>query len=267
MEEPERAPLKGKIKHRLSTPKKPSTLQQITEDCVLKHCEPDTPFWKAGLKIQNSIRCQYYRAITLKPEKARPWTYALNCRPSGFSVTPFTQACKNPKVCPWCFCRRLLKIRDALMEPSLKIRKLHRLVVWIRRLPIKRDPPFFRADYGPHTWCNAAVTAQLVIPIYDAATAGLILRHVGFQLIPKKGMDYATNLKRSCVNPPLGSIQFNDVNRDTIHEAFKSALLLPWLDLYLMDHLEHFIQLIDLYPKKQLMRISRYNKTREPSGD
>ena len=267
MEEPKRESLKGTVKHRLLPPKRRNYLQQITEDCILRHCEPDMPFWKAGLRLQNSIRCQYYRAIALKPEKIRSWTYAFNCRPSGFSVTPFTQACKNPKVCPWCFCRRLLKIQEALLAPDLKIRNLHRLVVWNRRVPVGNDLPFFRANYGPHTWCNAAVTAQLVIPIFDKVTSGLILRHVGFQLIPRQNTDYAKNLKRQCVNPPLQSIQFNNVDRDTIQRAFKATLLLPWLDLYLQDNLEHFIKLIDLYPNKQLMRISRFNPEGEQHGD
>lgn len=251
--------LKGTVKHQLSLPKKRQPIRQITQSCILDHCEPDTDKpWRAALRIQKSVRGQYYRSITEHPGQALNFTYALNCPPSGFHVTPWTRPCLNHKVCPWCFARRLVKIYDALREPDPRIRNLHRLVAWQREVPATAELPFFRPDIGPHSWLNALVTVQLVVPFYHASTGIFRLRHIGIQLVLKENMDFAERLKRSCVNPSLSSFTYNTVTSSNIYKVFNTVMKFPWLDLYLSDNLEHFEKLTNIYPRQNLLRISQY---------
>ena len=251
--------LKGTVKHQLSLPKKRQPIRQITQDCVLDPCEPDLPtLWQKALRIQLSIRCQYYRSITEHPDQALNFTYALNCPPSGFHVTPYTNVCNQYKVCPWCFARRLVKIYDALMKPGPKARPVQRLVAWQRNLPITAELPFFRANYGPHTWLNAKVTTQLVVPYYVAASNTFRLRHIGIQVSPNADIDFAKKLKRNCVNPSLHIFTYNTVTPTNIYKVFNTVMKFPWLDLYLSENREHFETLMNMYPRQNLLRISQY---------
>ena len=162
---------KSTVQHKLTMTKFNTPIRQITQKCILEHCEPEIKEpWHAAARLQLSIRCQYYRAIEKNKSKALTLTYALNCPPSGFTVKPYTNTCERHHVCPWCFSRRLVKIYDALMKPSIKIRKFHHLVVWQRTVPFNRKLPFFLPHRGPHAWVHAAVTTQIVVPYFDINT-------------------------------------------------------------------------------------------------
>lgn len=258
IEEPEEK-RKSTVKHELSILDTPSPLQHITQGCILDYCEPGIKEpRRAALRIQRSIRGQYYRIIEAHPDQAYRLTYDLNCPPCGFYVQPWTRPCRHCNVCPWCFARRLLNVFNALMEPERKIRLLHRLVVWYREVPAGSELPFFRSNYGPHTWLNASVSAQSVIPYFHAATASFRLRHVGIHLTPKREMDFESRLSRSCVNPPVTSFTYNTTNPDNIYKVFNTVMRFPWLDLYLVDNRNRFEELMDLYRGQKLLRISRY---------
>jgi len=247
------------VRHKLATLSTKGPIHKITKGCVLDHCEPDEEKpWRQGLKIQQSIRGQYYRTIAVHPGQAYKLTYGLNCPPCGFFVTPWTRPCRNHRVCPWCFARRLVGIYDALREPEPKIRNLCRLVAWQREMPIGGELPFFRANYGPHTWLNAKVTVQLVVPYLHVATGNFRLRHVGIQLIPRSEVDFDAKLKRNCVNPALQVFNYNTAMPTNIYKAFNTVLKFPWLDLYLAENRDKFENLMDMYPKQKLLRISRY---------
>jgi len=251
---------KSTVRHTLNVLRVKDPIQPITQGCILDHCEPDIKeHWRQALRIQKSIRGQYYRMIAAHPEQAHSLTYKLNCPPSGFYVMPWTQTCENPRACPWCFARRLRNVYDVLMGPNRKFRILHRLVGWHREVPIDGKLPFFRADYGPHLWLKASVTVQMVVPFFQAATGSLQLRHIGIQLTSKKEWDFAEKLKRNCVNPPLTSFTYNTTNPANTYKVFNTVMRFPWLDLYLASNRGHFEKLMDLYPKQQLLRISRYN--------
>ena len=172
---------------------------------------------------------------------------------------PWTKPCKNCRTCPWCFARRLRYVYDVLMGPNRKFRILHRLVAWHREVPVTDTLPFFRADYGPHLWLKASVTVQMAVPFFQAATGSLQVRHIGIQLTSKKEWDFAEKLERNCVNPSLTSFTYNTTNPANIYKVFNTVMRFPWLDLYLADNREHFEKLMDLYPNRQLLRISRYD--------
>jgi len=255
---------KSTIKHRLDTLTTRNPIQQITQGCLLDHCEPDIQEpWRAALRIQKSIRGQYYRTIAAHPGQALSLTYGLNCPPCGLYVTPWTRPCRNHRVCPWCFARRLLLVYEALTESERKIRILHRLVAWHRDVPAEGKLPFLRANYGPHTWLNSIVSVQMVVPYFHAPTASFRLRHIGIHVSPKKEMDFAERLKRNCVNPSVTSFTYNSVTPANIYKVFNTVMRFPWLDLYLVDNQGHFEKLMDLYRGQKLLRISRY----KPKGE
>lgn len=263
--------LKGTIKQQLSTLKAPSgrPIRRITRSCILDHSEPDMPKpWLAALRMQQSIRCQYYRSIAQHPDQALDLTYALNCPPSGFEVRPYTRQCRKPNVCPWCFARRLEKVYRAIMETDSKIRNCCQLISWIRTAYAGDKLPFFRANYGPHQWFDAALTIQLVMPYFDARKDSFHLRHVGFQLIPKEEVLIQRKLARNCINPPIAGIYHSvEVTRELTYEVLARYTKLPWLDLYLSDNLDRFETIMNLYPRQKLLRISRSKPKGEKRGD
>jgi len=134
-------------------------------------------------------------------------------------------------------------------------------------LPLTDKLPFFRANYGPHTWCDAAVTAQLVVPTYREATELIELVHVGFQLVPRKQDDTEKRLARAVINPSLHVKQITRVTSTGILNAFSNTLQFPWLDVCPADNLEHFVKLLDIYPNQKLMRISRYKSRGDANGN
>ena len=251
-------PLKGTVSHNLSQ-MDPHPIQWITRKCILESVDKNArKHWHTTASdLQRSIQFQYYRTITRYPERRLPLTYALDCRPSGFNATPFTQACQIRRVCPWCFVRSLLPVYDALLEPDVKIQNLHSFLLWKRRLTPWVKLPFFRPDRGPHAWCKALVTAQIVMPFYHQPSNAIMMEHVGFQIIPK-GTDYENLLKRSTIHPELTCIQLKSATPATIVKAFGATLNFNWSDLYLADNLDYFIQLLDGFKHQKMVRLSRY---------
>lgn len=262
---------KATIHHRIIRLKKFHPSQKIMIDLVRLIIKEhgDDSIWVLMRRLQQAVRCQYYRAIADNPTRALDFTYALNCPPSGCKVEPHTRHCKNPRVCPWCFCRRTLKVYDALMEPGHKIRNLNNLVFWQRTVPVTSKLPFFRANYGPHTWLNATVTTQIVSPFYDRTANDVRLNHMGIQLVPKtkNREDILRKLDRLSVNPKLTVKLSRNTEQKGIFRFLSQYGFTPWSDLYLAENLEHFIKILDIYPNKKLMRISRYNPLRKNNGD
>jgi len=260
-------PLKGTVRHTLSK-MDPHPIQWITRKCILEPNDKDArKHWHTSASdIQRLMQFQYYRAITRYPERRRELTYALNCRPSGFKTAPYTQACKLRRVCPWCFSRGLLSVYDALLEPDAKIQNLHSLLLWKRRLTPGINLPFFRPDRGPHAWCKALVTAQIVVPFYHQPSDAIMMEHIGFQIIPKD-IDYAKLLKRNTVHPELNCIQLKSATPSTIVKAFGVCLSFNWTDLYLKANLDRFIELLDGYKNQRMVRVSRYKPKGENCGD
>lgn len=259
---------KKTVKHSLSKLVTSNPIQSITQGCILSHCEPAIRDpGHAALRIQMSIRGQYYRVIKANPERALELTYKLNCPPCGFYVTPWTQPCLDYKVCPWCFTRRLLQVYEELMRPERKIRILHRLVAWSRDVPLENKLPFFRPDTGPHKWLNATTSVQMVVPYLDSRTVSPRLRHIGIHLSPKRDLDFAARLRRNCVNPAVNAFTYNTVNPENIYRVFNTVMRFPWLDLYLAENREHFENFMDLYPRQKLLRFSRYKSKGEECGN
>lgn len=221
--------------------------------------------------LQQVYRNQFYRAITATPEKRRPYTYGLNCPPCGFNAQPKTKTCKNPKICPWCFVRlRLIKTYRALLEVPANSRKGHQLIVWRRIVSDNGKLPFLRANYGPHTWCKALVTVQIVVPfVNEHASQGqtkIQLCHAGVQVVPNN-CNFKKELDRYCIRPMLTSKSFGEVNPDNVVKALAESLRLEWMALYRPYNLESFQSLIHGFKNSQLIRISSFKAEKVDAVD
>ena len=252
--------LSGNIKHVL-TPCKETTALRLLRDGVLRvflppHNQSDIARTYA---LQWACQQQYFRLMTADPERVLEYTYCRNCPPVGFSVSPMTRRCGNSGVCPWCFVlRRLLPVYDALIEVPKEIRLQQDVLVWRRALPYTpTDLPFFRSDYGPHQWCQALVTAQLVIPFIAYTTSKLQLNHVGIQIVPRES-DCEKQLVRRIIQPALQVRRFNGATADNIIQAMSVSLHLPWMALADFENKLQFELLLDGFKKSRLMRITYY---------
>jgi hypothetical protein len=232
---------------------------QLLRTCVLsglgfeRHLSVD----EQALVLQKHMRYQYYRLIAKQPELRLTHTYHLNCPPPGFDVRPLTRSCNQPRVCPWCFVRRwLLPIYREFLAVPKELRMEHTVLAWQRQLPYTESPPFFRANYGPHQWCQSLASAQLVLPWYQGDS--LIYRHVGFHLVPKD-LDYRAALTRRVVKPAVTIKAYPQVVALSIVKALLSATQLPWLDLFEREQLVKFQLLASLGKGKfRLLRINKY---------
>ena len=252
--------LSGNIKHVL-TPCKETTALRLLRDGVLRvflppHNQSDIARTYA---LQWACQQQYFRLMTADPERVLEYTYCRNCPPVGFSVSPMTRRCGNSGVCPWCFVlRRLLPVYAALMQVPKAIRLQQDVLVWRRVLPYTpNDLPFFRSDYGPHRWCQALVTAQLVIPFINYTTSHLLLHHIGIQIVPSES-DCEKQLVRRSVKPGLHVQRFKGAPGSNIIRAIALNLQLPWLELLDARNLLQFQTLLDGFKKSRLMRITYY---------
>ena len=252
--------LSGNIKHVL-THRKETTALRLLRDGVLRvflppHNQSDIARTYA---LQWACQQQYFRLMTDDPKRVLEYTYRRNCPPVGFSVSPETRRCSNPRVCPWCYVlRRLLPVYDALMEVPEEIRKSQDILIWRRFLPYSTaDLPFLRSDYGPHQWCEALVTAQLVIPFIHERTHQLQLSHVGVQLVSSES-DGEQQLVRRSVRPVLEVRRFKGATSGRIIKAMSVILHLPWLALADFQNQLQFQTLLDGFKKSRLMRITYY---------
>ena len=253
---------KSTIEFKLTPKTKPSLM--LLRYCILDGMPKDygnTDLAKTQVLLK-AYRGQYYRAITATPEKRRPYTYALNCPPSGFEVHPTTKTCKNPKVCPWCFVRlRLVKAYRALLAVPNWAREGHQIVAWQRIVLDNEKVPFLRANYGPHTWCDALVTVQMVVPFVNEhvpqGQPKVQLIHAGIQIVPEN-CNLKKELGRYCIQPPLQSGKFGEVTPANVVKALAAVLRLGWMALYRDSNLEAFEYLVHGFKSSQLIRISPY---------
>ena len=278
--EPEKSDKEKKrktIDHKLSTMKK-HPIRLLTEQCLLEtypalpnspelfRPKPDNSYSAKAYRAQKALRWQYYRMITERPDERQRLTYCLNCRPSGFIVTPHTITCGNTRVCPWCYVRRLYSGYQELMNVDPKIRNLYSLLTWKREVPLSEKLPFFRTQYGPHQWCKALVTVQYAIPTLSPVTGNLTLLHVGFQVVPK-GLDYDKLMTRNAVNPAVSCRWDEKITSGSVILAMRKSVTLPWAELLHADQLNQFMQLYDWNPGARLVRVSRVKQKGEKSGN
>ena len=253
---------KSTIEFKLTPKAKPSL--KLLRQCILDEMPKDygrTDLAKTQVLLK-AYRGQYYRAITATPEKRRPYTYALNCPPCGFEVHPKTKTCRNPKVCPWCFVRlRLVKAYRALLAVPNWAREGHQLIAWRRHVLDDGKLPFLRANYGPHTWCDALVTVQMVVPfVNESVTQGqpkVQLIHAGIQIVPKN-CDLRKELGRYCIRPALKTRNFGEVTPSSVMKALAAVLRVEWMALYRNYNLDAFEYLVHGFKRSQLIRISPY---------
>lgn len=246
------------------TPKAKSPSLLLLRHCLLDKMPQNygsTDLAKAQVLL-NAYRYQYYRAITAQPENRRAYTYALNCSPSGFNALPKTKTCKNPKVCPWCFVRlRLLKAYRALLAVPVSEREGYQVVAWRRFVLDDGKLPFLRSNYGPHTWCDALVTVQMVVPFVNEnvpqGQPKVQLCHSGIQIIPKD-CEISKELNRYCIRPALQGKEFGKVTPENIVKAMVAVLRLEWMALYRPHNLDAFEDLVKGFKRSQLIRISPY---------
>jgi hypothetical protein len=246
------------------TPKAKSPSLRLLRNCVLSEMPKDygsTDLAKTQVLLK-AYRNQYYRAITADPSKRRPYTYALNCLPCGFTTHPQTKTCKNPRVCPWCFVRlRLVKAYRALLAVPDWARDGHQVVAWKRLVLDDGKLPFLRANYGPHTWCDALVTVQMVVPfVNESVTQGqpkVQLCHAGVQVVPES-CNLKKELGRYCIQPPLKAGKFGEVTPANVVKALAGLLPLEWMALYRDYNLDAFEYLVHGFKRSQLIRISPY---------
>ncbi len=257
--------MKGAIKHRFATPEFPA-LARVARVCVTDPivADPSTTSIKstlsATLALQFAIRGHYFQATKFNPSKVRKYAYALNCPPSTFHVTPYTNLCKNSRVCPWCFSRRMFKVFCVLTKPPLKIRKSSKLLLWRRDCRVTDGLPFLPSTRGPHQWCDASVTVQLMLPIFNPHIQSFHLRHIGIQVVPKTTTNSHINRKVNRKNgqQPLVVGTLPSCTHADILKAFKASVQIPWMTLYEPENFPHFIDLLGMFPRQQLLRISRY---------
>ncbi|TWU18565.1 hypothetical protein Poly21_07290 [Allorhodopirellula heiligendammensis] len=256
-------PLKGVVRHAFAKSSYPA-LAQVTRSCVTDAmiANPELRWIHkhlgATLALQFAIRGHYLKAITYNYKLAKKYTYDMNCPPSGFDVTPYTKLCGNSRVCPWCFSRRMFDVFRVLTEPSLRVRKVSKMVIWKRSLPLTDELPFLPSTRGPHQRCKALATAQLMIPTFNPHTQSFYLSHVGIQVVPKTTTGVIDKVNHKNDGPPLHVKEAPSCTHAGILMALKASSRIPWMDLYEPDNFPHFIDLLDMYPRKQLLRISRY---------
>ena len=252
--------MSGKIEHVLRFCGETTALW-LLRGCVFRSfpAEYSTSDIVRAYGLQRAFQQQYFRLTTENPNRVLEYAYRLNCPPVGFSVSPMTRRCSNPRVCPWCYVlRRLLPVYDALMEVPEEIRKSQDILIWRRFLPYSTaDLPFLRSNYGPHQWCEALVTAQLVIPFIHERTHQLQLSHVGVQLVSSES-DGEQQLVRRSVWPVLEVRRFKGATSGRIIKAMSVILHLPWLALADFQNQLQFQTLLDGFKKSRLMRITYY---------
>jgi len=255
------------VQHKLEVMKQ-HPIRGLTQFVVLDAFDPDpkhTSLFKA-YDLQRRLRTQYYRLVKSQSDRRRKLTYCINCRPTGFTVSPWTMACRGRRVCPWCYVRRLYTGYQELMTVDAKIRNLHSLLAWRREVPATDKLPFFNTQYGPHQWCEATRTLQYVIPKWNVRLNELTLLHVGFQAIPKD-FDYESALTRRAVNPSVRMRLYPKYTSSSAITALSEFTRLDWRYLVYHKHFFQFATLHDWNPGAKLFRVSGAQPKGENRGD
>lgn len=219
--------------------------------------------------FQRSYRYQLYRLIEAHPDQRRSLTYALNCRPTGVRAKPYTIACQNRRVCPWCFIRKLGKLREILMAVPLKIRNCSQLLMWKREIvsPRQNELPFFLPlqKGGPHLSLKAYLTSQLALPCIGVQSL-FCLAHISFQIIPPN-----QNVSQKLFDAAGETIPFHvfsEASDENILQALTSSCRLDWFSLFEKQNFKIFEELYYSYPKNHLLRTAKnYTNPKEESED
>jgi len=228
--------------------------------------------WQSQLGFaRKAYQVQLYNLITDRPQEKHSLTYCVNCRPSGVRVRPYTIACQNRRVCPWCFIRRLDILRIEILKVPTKIRNCNRLLMWKRELPYSGHAslPFFSTRYyGPHKLLDAFLTSQFMFPFLDDS-GSLTVTHIGFQIIPK-----ASNVSRDLFGkqphtiPRMPYHVFDDASDTNVLTAMQSSCRFKWAAAFDKRNFHAFKELFYSYPKQRFIRTSKnYKKEGETRGE
>ena len=248
---------KSTVAHTLKRTGKNPEFDLLSRSVLSPLLSPETSPTTTASYLQRSARFQYYRAITADPDNRYALTYCLNCNPAGFTVSPVTRSCNNPKVCPWCFVRRrLVPAYKALMD--VPDHDQCQLLYWRRSLPGNlSELPFFSAKLGPHQWNHAKATVQMALPGIDEKSGGLRLFQVGMQVIHDRVFAWKQMTKRT-VESPFSFKGYNAATSDNIIECIGEVTQLPWLTLFTAEQLPNFQSLLAPTGKSRLIRINQY---------
>jgi len=255
-------------------PKRDSAQYYMLQDLLLEEFsktrgESKKPVLTQLSNFQTVFRYQLYRYITKYPENRHSLTYVLNCRPPGVEVSPYTIACQNRRVCPWCFVRRLHRVYCDLVKVPTQIQNRSRLLVWKRLVPMRHEtdplPMFGRSNFDVHVKAKAYHTTQFALPFIAGPldTNTFCWHHVGFQLVPLdfEPKDFFLH-KHLFKLPHISTHLFReDFSEKLVLKAISSSCRLDWNSLLAKSNFEQFDRLFDAYPKKRFVRTSKtYNK-------
>lgn len=262
--------IKGIISHALRYRGGKSLTFQLLRHCVLA-AVPDLPVGSDLQRIatmQKRLQDQYRTLIAADPDNRLKYTYCANCPPCGVIANPPTRVCNRPNVCPWCFVRRRLKLMcKALLEVSEEKRKMLMPLCWARDFQRESDIAFFCSGTGPHVWCKATRTTQLLAPRIVNQVLGF--RQLIFQLVPKD-----VQLAVICSKRPIRGLAAR-LHAAADQEAEASGLIKTltklkggaWQPICLAPNVELFSALwrINSNTKQRWLRITKNEET--PNDD
>lgn len=263
--------VKGVVKHTLIYKRcKPTKAFRLLEQGVLAglagpQVRPSYSVKTRTLWLKKMFRIQYLRVIAQDPEQRLAYVYRMNCRPPGFHVQPRTIVCNRPQLCPWCYVRDwLMPVVQALLKVPEELRAECRMIGWRRKLRFREQLPFFRANYGPHQWCRALVSAQIVLPWVPNAAGQATRYHFGLQLVPKD-CDYRAALTRRSVRPGLRMQEYGTTPA-TLVQAVAKVTQVNWLELCQEANVGLLLRAgTTQKPRQRLLRINHFKSTKEIS--
>jgi hypothetical protein len=263
---------KATITHKLLLSKKQPVDFVLLRECFLRLLpnpayNKDYPNANKNLSqiylLQSAYRSQMYRLIAADKQNRLNYTYQLNCRPAGVWANPRTKFCFQNRQCPWCATRQIVSVYRALVATPAEIKQQSKLVGWVRDLPYNAsDLPFFSGKYGPHQWCDARVTVQIVVPrlVYTDAV-NLVFRHIGLQYVPA-GLDYPAALTKRLRRFGCNNVKFLQPNpedkKSVTLQLLRQAFQFNWLLLFQPEHLPLFQALNMDFKKQRFVRINKY---------
>lgn len=255
-------PIKGRVGHELKIIDRKTIGFRLLKTCVLRRMVNSAQRFEVEMakSLQRDLQYQNYRLLRKNPNKRLALTYRLNCRPVGFSTEPWTRVCNRARFCPWCFVRRrLLPAYKALMSVPKDIRVDSQVIGWRRMLPLTDRLPFFQANYGPHQWCNAKASVQIVMPWFHPENDRLIYYHCGLQIVSRDCL-FRDALTRRAVEPALESGNCPQAFSDDVVKIISDTMALPWTDLFCAERFEQFEKLVEVseISAPRLLRIQPY---------
>ncbi len=185
-------------------------------------------------------------------------TYAANCPPPVFYVEPATRICFNSKVCPWCFTRlRMLPIYNELLAARSRLKRGYRIAILTSSFdagtPVE-DMFFDRRK--AHRWAKSLMTAQIIQPVPVAAGDFIGVRNLRLviQVVPESE-DYLNVFDKRNINH--NGVLFFQKPKSALQAV---AEQFPWHLLYEYKSRKAFSAIYSSYPRKKLIRISKYKE-------